>query len=174
MRRRRKHQRLSIRQSRGNCPNFCTDILSCRWMLMLCLVLSALERGPSATSIVGTSGVSRRLYVSVLSVWRTSKEREHHGRWVAELMVTARDLPLFVHRPHFFSFVVFAWFSLMVFCPISAWSLLSSLLLVHQLDVGVPPNGTLFLVPQQPGICSLSACLFLVIYVLVLAVFLPS
>ena len=122
----------------------------------------------------GVERVSPRLYLWVLTVWRTSKEREHHGRWGADLMVTPHDRPLFVHRPHFFAFVVFAWFSLMVFCPISAWSLLSSLLLVHQLDVGVPPNGTLFLVPQQPGICSLSACLFLVIYVLVHAVFLPS
>ena len=89
---------------------------------------------------------SRRLYLWVLNVWCTSKEREHHGRWVAELMVTPRDLALFVHRPHFFAFEVFAWFSLMFFCPISVWSLLSSLSLVHQLDVGVPPNGTLFFV----------------------------
>ena len=69
----------------------------------------------------GVERVTPRLYLWVASVWRTSKEREHHGRWVAELMVIPRTLPLFVLRPQNFAFtVVFAHAFLPYFCLVLA------------------------------------------------------
>ena len=69
----------------------------------------------------GVERVTPRLNLWVASVWRTSKEREHHGRWVAELMVIPRTLPLFVLRPQDIAFaVVFASGFMSYFCLVLA------------------------------------------------------